>query len=47
MKAAFLVDANLLSEPTAAMALHHDFVVATRNARDFSAAGLRVVDPFQ
>ena len=30
----------------AATALEHDLTVVTRNVRDFSAAGVRIVDPF-
>lgn len=30
----------------AASALEHDLTVVTRNVRDFSATGVRVVDPF-
>lgn len=30
----------------AASALEHDLTVVTRNVRDFSAAGVRIVDPF-
>ena len=30
----------------AATALHHGFVVATRNRADFAKAGVRIVDPF-
>ncbi len=30
----------------AATALEHDLMVASRNRRDFEAAGVRVVDPF-
>lgn len=30
----------------AASALEHDLTVVTRNVRDFSAAGVRLVDPF-
>ena len=30
----------------AATALVHDLVVVTRNARDFTNAGLKVIDPF-
>jgi predicted nucleic acid-binding protein len=37
----------LLDSMIAATALHHDLVLATRNERDFSAAGLRIVDPFR
>jgi predicted nucleic acid-binding protein len=31
----------------AATALVHDLTVATRNARDFQKAGVRIHDPFQ
>jgi hypothetical protein len=30
----------------AATALTHDLVVATRNRRDFTPAGVRTIDPF-
>ncbi|MDP1825197.1 MAG: PIN domain-containing protein [Archangium sp.] len=30
----------------AASALEHDLTVVTRNVRDFTAAGVRIVDPF-
>ena len=30
----------------AASALEHDLTIVTRNIRDFSAAGVRLVDPF-
>lgn len=37
----------LFDSMIAATALHHDLVLATRNERDFGAAGLRIVDPFR
>lgn len=37
----------ILDSMIAATALHHDLVIATRNTRDFGAAGVRVVDPFR
>lgn len=36
----------LLDGMIAATALHHHLIIATRNTRDFSKAGLRVFDPF-
>jgi predicted nucleic acid-binding protein len=36
----------LLDGMIAATALRHDLVVATRNSRDFSRAGVKVFDPF-
>ena len=36
----------LLGSMIAATALHHGFVVATRNVADFRKAGVEVVDPF-
>ena len=31
----------------AAIALHHDLTVATRNVRDFEPTGVKVVNPFE
>jgi predicted nucleic acid-binding protein len=36
----------ILDSMIAATAAEHGFVVGTRNARDFAAAGVQVVDPF-
>ena len=36
----------LLDSMIAATALHHGLTVATRNTRDFTRAGVTVVDPF-
>jgi predicted nucleic acid-binding protein len=36
----------LLDGMIAATALQHDLIIATRNTRDFSKAGLKIFDPF-
>jgi predicted nucleic acid-binding protein len=37
----------LLDGMIAATALQHDLIVVTRNTRDFSKAGVKVLDPFE